>query len=435
MAGEMGGVGALLKKDNPFCIFVHCVSHRLNLAVLQACKNNQHMATLQEILRGIYNYVNGSANRLQQFEDIASLLKVNSLKFKKIFDIRWLSMGACVLAVVRNYKALSVHLSQDAALGNPVAIGLFQQMRKYKFVALMYLSADILAATNHLSKLFQHRDITFSAVRSSVEDCMSILQGFLTTDGTFLGKFHKELSEDPIGTFQGIEIDERAERGHQAQGEEIGQRASFHQTKTDLINNLLENLKQRFPQVLLLDAMQVFDPKAYPADIADVDSWGCNHLDTLLKHFGEEKTNVDGIQFVRMIDPVRCRGEFLTFKRRLHRNRGVNKVDEDGNQRFHFYRPTELFGVVFGGPHGEDNKVMFVSMYNLMAFCIFVMVGNAEAERIFSIQNRIKTHLRMNLTIERLDQLIRLSNTEGTIESFDFDTALHSFMSSAKRRI
>ena len=54
------------------------------------------MATLQEILSGIYNYVHGSANRLQQFEDIASLLEVNSLKFKKIFDIRWLLMGGCV---------------------------------------------------------------------------------------------------------------------------------------------------------------------------------------------------------------------------------------------------------------------------------------------------------------------------------------------------
>ena len=55
--------------------------------------------------------------------------------------------------------------------------------------------------------------------------------------------------------------------------------------------------------------------------------------------------------------------------------------------------------------------------------CIWVMVGNAQAERIFSIQNRMKTRLRMNLTIEHLDQLVRLSNTEGMIESFDFDSA------------
>lgn len=227
-------------------------------------------------------------------------------------------------------------------------------MRKYKFVALLYLSADILAATNHLrlSKLFQHRDVTFPAVRSSVEVCMSILRGFLTADGTFLAQFHKEFSEDPINTFQGVEINEHAERGRgrQARGEEVGQKAAFSQTKTELINSLLENLKQRFPQVLLLDAMQVFDPKSYPADIADVDSWGSNHLDTLLKHFGEGKTNADGIQFARIIDPVSCRGEFVTFKRTLHRNRGLNKVDEDGNQRFHFHRPTDLFKIISGGP-------------------------------------------------------------------------------------
>jgi hypothetical protein len=48
MAGDMGGVSALLKKDNPFCIFVHCVCHRLHLTVSQACKNNKHMATLKK---------------------------------------------------------------------------------------------------------------------------------------------------------------------------------------------------------------------------------------------------------------------------------------------------------------------------------------------------------------------------------------------------
>ena len=114
-------------------------------------------------------------------------------------------MGECVSAVVSNYKALLVYLSQDAVSGNPVAIGLDKQLRKYKFVALFYLSADILAATDHLSKLFQHWDVTFSAVRSSVEDCMGILRGFLTADGTFLAQFHKELNEDPVNTFQGVE--------------------------------------------------------------------------------------------------------------------------------------------------------------------------------------------------------------------------------------
>ena len=43
---------------------------------------------------------------------------------------------------------------------------------------------------------------------------------------------------------------------------------------------------------------------------------------------------------------------------------------------------------------------------------IRVRVGNAEAvlpaERVFSIQNRIKTQLRNQLSIDRLDKLLRI---------------------------
>jgi hypothetical protein len=31
----------------------------------------------------------------------------------------------------------------------------------------------------------------------------------------------------------------------------------------------------------------------------------------------------------------------------MHRSRVVNRVDEDGNQRFHFHMPTELFKTIF----------------------------------------------------------------------------------------
>jgi hypothetical protein len=70
--------------------------------------------------------------------------------------------------------------------------------------------------------------------------------------------------------------------------------------------------------------MQIFDLNSYPADTVAVDSWGRNLLDTLLMHFGEGKTNVHGIQFARLIDPVCWRCEFLTFKRTMHRSRVVN---------------------------------------------------------------------------------------------------------------
>ena len=48
-----------------------------------------------------------------------------------------------------------------------------------------------------------------------------------------------------------------------------------------------------------------------------------------------------------------------------------------------------------------------------MAICLCVMIANAEAERMFSMQNGIKTQLRNQLTIDRLDKLLRIKYHEN----------------------
>ena len=74
-------------------------------------------------------------------------------------------------------------------------------------------------------------------------------------------------------------------------------------------------------------------------------------------------------------------------------------------------------------------------MYRLFALALSVMVGNAEAERVFSVQNRIKTGLRNRLCIERLDQLIRVSYAKVNRDDFDFEAAHDQFMQMVQRRI
>ena len=73
-------------------------------------------------------------------------------------------------------------------------------------------------------------------------------------------------------------------------------------------------------------------------------------------------------------------------------------------------------------------------MYWLMVACLCVMVGNAETERPFSCQRRIKTKQRCNLTVEHLDQLMRVSCSGFGVEDFDYDSALAQF-AKANRRI
>lgn len=166
MASSNNGLNGLMKIQNPFCVYVHCVCHRLNLAVSQVSKHFPAMKALTKIISSVYNYVQYS--KLDKFLDIASILESDVVKFKKLFEIRWLRMGESIVAIIRNYEPLMVLLSQDAAADDPVAIGLYQQLRSYKYLALLHLAADILTAMNHLSRLFQFRDVSFGALHSTV---------------------------------------------------------------------------------------------------------------------------------------------------------------------------------------------------------------------------------------------------------------------------
>ena len=75
MTGHLRGVTTLMRYENPHCISLHCVCHRLNLALSQACKNVPEMETLTTIITAIYNYVSQSAKRADRLKSLIELLR------------------------------------------------------------------------------------------------------------------------------------------------------------------------------------------------------------------------------------------------------------------------------------------------------------------------------------------------------------------------
>ena len=71
---EQNGVAGLIKRSNPFCVPLHCVCHRLHLAVSKAAKSIPNVNTLQSIVANVYQFINNSPNRLTRFNSIARLL-------------------------------------------------------------------------------------------------------------------------------------------------------------------------------------------------------------------------------------------------------------------------------------------------------------------------------------------------------------------------
>lgn len=416
MTGHLNGVTAQIHEDNPHCICTHCVCHRLALAVSQACKDIPIMQSLIAVISAIYNFVSHSPRRAQQLKDLNDLLEQKNIKLKRLYEICWLSMGESVTAIINDYEALLLLTSQEAAEGDPVAIGLNQQLSSYLYLALLHLTADVLSATNHLSKLWQYRDVCFSAVHRELDDCIETLEELRDNNGIMMVSMLDDLNADPIDTFKGAQITFAARRG------QANQRVLFDQTRRQFLDELLMNIRARFPQVQLLTAMQIFEPASYPAERRQLIGWGNEHLQTLLGHYGQPAHTRAHREFPPVADANGCREEFLPFKRLVHDHLGDQRPDSDGVVHWHFYRPPELLQRIFGD-NMQGNQALFPCMFKLMALSLCVMVGNAEAERVFSCQNRIKTKARTLLTISQLDKLIRLSYMGIPIEDIDYEAA------------
>ena len=108
----------------------------------------------------------------------------------------------------------------------------------------------------------------------------------LEADRPQLLLFTDTLNDEPKNEFKDNAI-ESFSRG-------VDQQVVFRETKTQIINSLVTNLRRRFPWMDLLETMQVFDTKALPEDAAQIQGWRNDHLDVLLSHCGDSKRNTDG---------------------------------------------------------------------------------------------------------------------------------------------
>ena len=74
-----------------------------------------------------------------------------------------------------------------------------------------------------------------------------------------------------------------------------------------------------------------------------------------------------------------------------------------------------------------SNQRIFKGMFHLMSLSVCVLVGNAEAERCFSTQNRIKTKNRTCLLPSTLDMLMRISMSNYSLDNFPINMAVEHF--------
>ncbi|CAI0435663.1 unnamed protein product, partial [Linum tenue] len=196
MRGEWNGLKALFLKDHPQDYYVHCMAHRLQLALVAASKDVTAVHEFFIDLAHIVNVVNASSKRHDQLEvveaamiaqlvageEIATGTSVNQMStLQGAGDTRWSSHLNSISSVIRLYES-SYKVLEDikkdgyTAKNKGDARVALRKMSSYEFIFILLLLNDIFGTTDTLCRALQHKSQDIVNAMSLVEITKMVLK-------------------------------------------------------------------------------------------------------------------------------------------------------------------------------------------------------------------------------------------------------------------
>ncbi|XP_056450414.1 uncharacterized protein LOC130385760 isoform X1 [Gadus chalcogrammus] len=322
---------------------------------------------------------------------LQNILQEMELKLKQPKDVRWLSHDAATKALYRSLRSVLVHLNQEMGKGVVMARALWSWLRTYKAIATLYLLCDVLPHLSALSKCFQQKQLDLTEIHRAVETKKQVIR--LARDQPIEGGRLANLDVDlsPGGRLDGLEIQVFDQ-----------QRQEFASVQRQFIDNLVENMEERFPQTELLAAFGVLDPGCLPNSMTG--DYGWEEMNQLSTFYSDGHSPIDREEL---------RDEWISFRQHLGSYRQKT--------------PKVMCQVLSANPTLACQYPNIASLYARM---VVIPVHTADCERAFSTLKRVKTRLRSTMTNATLNHLLRIS-----IEGPAIDKAVSRWGSLRNRRL
>ena len=386
MVGSETGVVTRIKTKVPAFIATHCSAHRLSLAVCDVSNASSMIQRFQKVLNQIYVHFSRSTVRTAELVEMQKILDEPQLKLQRPTETRWLSHQNAVDTLRRCLKAVYVTLQHEASEGEATAHGLCNEIEKPTFIASLLLLSNILAILGNLSRTFQIAQLNLLSVEQLVVDAKATLSE--CKKDPLKGGYMTELET----TMQTIGIATQLDK------------AIFTSNANSYIEAIIQNLKNRFPQLKTLALLGYFDPR-------NVRTANATPF-TMLEIAEELQLQVDGHKLWQ---------EYLGYK------------------SFVANLPSPSIEVAVQVMHSPENKETMAVAYpiisSILARIAVLPASSAQVERLFSTMKRIKTAQRNRLKTKTLDNLMRISIEGPAVTHWDPYPALRKWESMGNRRI
>ena len=295
MIGRVNGVAAILKKENPYLIAIHCAAHRLALASSQAATGISVIVQYRKTLSAIYSHFSHSTVHTQELLTVQKVLDEPEIKIKKLYDIRWLSFHNVVDTIRRSLTSLFVYFENAMEEGDPTATGIHRSITTYLFLALTHLLDDVLSILAKLSLNFQRQNLNISLVQPKVLAVIDAINSMKVHDGPKLCEFKKAYDD---GSYVLYQIKDSA-----------SQQLSFANARRDFLTKLEKNLQDRFVDSSILSAFRIIDPLHFSSTHA---TFGEEELEVIIQHFC--KTSSEEEEYSPPLNPAELHNEFQMFR-------------------------------------------------------------------------------------------------------------------------
>ena len=282
MTGHKVGVSALMKKENPMLVNVHCLAHQLALCRSQAASDIAKLKNYQQTITDIYCYFSKSAKRSQGLKKVQEVLESDVLKIKEVHSVRWFSFYNALYAIYHSWGALVTYFASHAE-SDAKAKGFLKKITKYEFIGITHFLMDIILITTQLNLVFQKQGLDLAAVSPVVDATVQHIKVACEQ-----GKHQKDLKEKLKQEGSEFTLEEHMVKVS------ASQISTMQKVKADFVEALESNFQKRFPKesMDIVSAFELFALRSLSfVPREEINDYDNDKLEKLIEHYGKKTQN------------------------------------------------------------------------------------------------------------------------------------------------
>jgi len=419
MSGKQNGVRSIFQQHVPQALYTHCFNHRLNLVIVDVCKNIPEIETFIALLQQLYNFVSRSTVHTKFIElQNKYLPKKENMELKRLCETRWICQISACIAVKKTFPVILLLLhkiSLETKSEKQMEAKSLLFHINFEFIFCLYLFCDTFSEIKIVSDYLQKPDSDLGSSCLLVESLINYLMDLRNTPNKFedllkevelyAQKNNIQLPNETVKETRFRKLPKQfSSYLTEVATAENRKISNYNDIKTmiffPVLDRMVNELNRRFSDNnAILTGISSLNPKS--------DSFlNLSNIKSLAEHY---KLDIESLESeLKLVTKVIKRHE-------VENNIQIKNI-------------LDLMQLL------EKYKLAFSEMYILCTISIIIPPSSAGVERTFSSLRQIKNYMRNKMTNKRLTNIAILSIEKKIAKSLDLEVVVDKFAAIHKNR-